>query len=435
MHSRTASNFGGAPSLRPGTFEAEHRKLRLILLTFALVLIGPLVFLVTALNQNLVTEALQREISYADILGASIQNVIDINLIKLKATNSQVSINPDFVSTLYKSVGATLLPNESNLCLYLVQDNKVISTLRKNSETRSEEITLYRKALNSFPNAELVISVAELKLGKLSRFAYLLVAVICSVCVIGLLGIYFIARKQLELAEQRSNFVSSVSHELKTPVTAIRMHAEMLSSGWIKEEEKRSQYFSSILSESERLSHLVGNVLQFATLEQALSTLELKSINLKEILSRAEKIATERAKLAGFSVEMVLPKDDSPEAFSVLINAEALDQVLSNLVDNSCKFAAKYAPNKIQLGYRIEQAGRDINLIIFIRDFGPGIALGKEQKIFEPFYRVEDEMTRKTPGTGIGLALVKALAQRMGAKVRALNLKPGAEFQLIFGQV
>jgi signal transduction histidine kinase len=239
----------------------------------------------------------------------------------------------------------------------------------------------------------------------------------------GLLGVYRLAATQLELSQKKSDFVSAVSHELKTPLTAIRMYGEMLAEGWV-EEEKRARYYQHIHDESERLSRLIQNVLTLAELERKEWQIDFKTHQPVEFVKGVSERLNSQVKRAGFEISTV----EEGEPKLIRADSDALTQILINLIDNAIKFSKDAESKKIVL--TVSQLGSDC--YIRVRDFGPGIERRKLKKIFEKFYRIDDEMTRTTRGTGIGLALVKSLADAMGAHVDVANRRPGTEFSLRF---
>lgn len=244
-------------------------------------------------------------------------------------------------------------------------------------------------------------------------------------------GLYRLGLQQIELAAQRSDFVSAVSHELKTPLTAIRMYGEMLRAGWVQDEGRRQSYYDFIFFESERLSRLIANVLQLARLTNHDAPLPLKEYTLHQLLDVVRSKVSTQAEAAGF--ELRFSEEGAAQdlvAASVLADEDAFVQIVINLVDNALKFSANAEPKRLDVGLRLLPSSLHQG-VLFVRDYGPGVAPDQMQRIFQLFYRAEDELTRHTRGTGIGLALVKALAVKMHAQVHLHNHHPGAEFQLI----
>jgi signal transduction histidine kinase len=237
----------------------------------------------------------------------------------------------------------------------------------------------------------------------------------------GLFALYRMVAVRLAFAQRRSNFAAAVSHELKTPLTAIRMYVEMLRDGLVPTEEKRREYYATLGSESERLSRLIDNVLEFSRLERGTRRLELQAAPLGPAVREVAELLRPHAERQGFRFEIEAPADLPPVRFE----RDALAQILFNLVENALKYARGAADRTVELRCRAEGA----RVALTVRDRGPGVPERRLARVFEPFYRGEDELTRETQGSGIGLALVRGLAERMGAGVSARNA-PGGGFEV-----
>ena len=234
---------------------------------------------------------------------------------------------------------------------------------------------------------------------------------------VGGLVLYRTVAARMELAQRRSDFVAAVSHELKTPLTSIRMMAEILRDGMVPSDDRRQQYYETITAESERLSRLIANVLELSRLERGTRQVDRVVGPVHELLAQVVEILGPHAKERGFTLELAL----EPDLPSASMERDALLQVLVNLVDNAIKFAANAQDKRIVLQARA--VGTE--LVLSVRDHGPGVPAGQLRRIFQPFYRGERELTRRTKGTGIGLALVAGLVQRMGGRVDARNHPEG----------
>jgi len=245
------------------------------------------------------------------------------------------------------------------------------------------------------------------------------------VMAVGFWLMYRLALSQLKLAEQQQNFVSAVSHELKTPLTSIRMYGEILQQGWASEEKKRT-YYDYIYDESDRLSRLINNVLQLANLSRNQLEIELSAHTVAELIDTVRSKTATQIEHAGFELNI----NTAPEAVghSLLIDLDSFCQVIINLVDNAIKFSRNAEQQRIDIGCQL------INnqLQFTIRDYGPGIAPDQLRRIFQLFYRSENELTRETAGTGIGLALVSQLVSAMNGEVDVVNVEPGVEFRISF---
>jgi signal transduction histidine kinase len=243
---------------------------------------------------------------------------------------------------------------------------------------------------------------------------------------LALLAVGFLLFGAVSLSERRAAFVSAVTHELRTPLTTFRMYAEMLAEGMVTDEAQRRGYYETLQRESNRLAHLVENVLAYARLERkrapkAAERVELGAF-LRDNLGRSE----ERAREAGMS--LVLELDEALEAASVLVESSAAEQVLFNLVDNACKYARGAEDPRIHV--RAERRGSRIAIVV--SDHGPGISRADAKNLFEPFSKSSERAAESAPGVGLGLALSRRLARAMGAELRYEG-KParGAAFTLL----
>ena len=258
-----------------------------------------------------------------------------------------------------------------------------------------------------------------------TTYVYALCALVLASVLIGLAALYRMVAVVLGYAERRSNFVAAVSHELKTPLTAIRMYGEMLRDGMVPSDAKRDEYYRHITTESERLSRLINNVLELARIEKGTRDVALIAGPLTPVLDEIAELARPHLAGHGFTLQVTSGPDVPP----VRYERDALMQVLWNLIDNAVKYAGSAARKQIEL--RCERAGDRV--VLSVRDHGSGVPPRHLGRIFEPFYRGENELTRRTKGTGIGLALVRGLAQRMGATVSGRNVPEGGfEVQVVF---
>jgi len=219
-----------------------------------------------------------------------------------------------------------------------------------------------------------------------------------------LAGSSFVAmdtRRQLALAQKKTDFVSNVSHELKTPLTSIRMFAELLADNRVKEPEKQNRYLRIIASESERLARLVNNVLDFARLEKNPKTYDLRQTDLHPVIERVWEAESLRLREAGFSADW----NADPGPYPAHCDTDAIAQVLVNLISN----AEKYSPDHKDIELRTHVA--DHTLQISILDRGIGVPRPLEEKIFEAFFRADDSLASGVQGSGLGLTLARRIAR------------------------
>ena len=226
-------------------------------------------------------------------------------------------------------------------------------------------------------------------------------------------------RRSRQEAQQRVNFVSNVSHEFKTPLTTIRLYTDLLLEGRIQSEEKRDHYLRTMQNESERLARLVHNVLSFSRLEQGRKTSNPESLILTEELHRILEGQRERLTNAGMTLELPEPGCQCTASF----DRDAFEQIALNLTDNAIKYAAD------GLVLRIEVTETPSTCEIRFIDRGPGIPRRQRKRIFRPFQQVDERLTRKESGTGLGLTISVQLAEDAGGSLRVDDtLGGGATF-------
>jgi len=258
-----------------------------------------------------------------------------------------------------------------------------------------------------------------------SRYSYGLSAALLVLGAIALYAGYRTVAAVVGYAERRSNFVSAVTHELKTPLTAIRMYGEMLRDDVVPEPHKRARYYRIITAESERLTRLIENVLELSRLERGQRPVSLTLGDVSSVLRETLEVLEPHASELGFSLEL----DVAPALPSVPFDRDALSQVLFNLVDNALKYGSEAQSRTVTI--RCEARGQGV--LIRVADRGPGVAPEHLRRIWQPFYRAERELTRKHKGTGIGLSLVRGLVERMGGQVTGRNTHPGFEVSIQLG--
>ncbi len=259
-------------------------------------------------------------------------------------------------------------------------------------------------------------------------YVYALCALLPATAVLGLAALYRMVSVVVSFAERRNNFVAAVSHELKTPLTAIRMYGEMLRDGMVPSDAKRQEYYCHITAESERLSRLINNVLEFSRLEKGTREMALVVGSIAPVVQEVTGLLRPHVQAQGFELDVEVGADLPPVRFE----RDALMQVLWNLVDNALKYARGASPRRIVVCCRRDGVG----VHVAVRDHGPGVPSRHLNKIFEPFYRGESELTRRNKGTGLGLALVRGLAERMGARVSGGNVGDGGfEVDIVFRPV
>jgi signal transduction histidine kinase len=229
-----------------------------------------------------------------------------------------------------------------------------------------------------------------------------------------LLAAYLLLRdvnREVQMAEMRSHFVASVSHELKTPLTAIRLFAETLVMGRAEGEQQSSEYLRTIVNESERLSRLVDNVLDFSRIEQGNKIYRMSPTCLTDVVRSAARTMQYPLSQLGFTLTVTIDENIP----SLHANADALEQAVLNLLAN----AMKYSGSARQIEMRLGRSGDEA--FIDIVDHGLGISREDQQRIFEKFYRVRSADTDPIAGTGLGLTLALHIIEAHKGQVRVTS--------------
>lgn len=212
----------------------------------------------------------------------------------------------------------------------------------------------------------------------------------------------------VKLSERRAAFVSAVTHELRTPLTTFRLYAEMLADGMVPDAEQRQSYLATLRNEAERLSRLVENVLAYARLDRGRRREQRETVSLEALLSGMETRLRERAAQA--EMELAVEVDAAARQALLTTNPSAVEQILFNLVDNACKYAAAATDRRIHVQVRLERDAVEIR----IADHGPGVAPEFAKRLFRPFSKSAREAAQTAPGIGLGLALSRRIARELG---------------------
>jgi len=213
--------------------------------------------------------------------------------------------------------------------------------------------------------------------------------------------------REMNLARLKSDFVANVSHELRTPLALIRLYAETLELGRLTAKEKYQEYFRIIREESERLTALINNILDFSRIEAGRKEYEFKETNLAELVRSTLDSYRFQIQQNGFAFE----ENISPDLPPVNVDREAIARSLLNLVNN----ALKYSKDRKFIGVSLYRSKSSINLEV--RDSGIGIPANEQEKIFEKFYRCGDPLVHNVKGSGLGLSLVRHIARAHGGDV------------------
>ncbi|UCG56441.1 MAG: GHKL domain-containing protein [Phycisphaerales bacterium] len=284
-------------------------------------------------------------------------------------------------------------------------------------------------AILDFGFGDLVLNLKETdpariakQIGRLGNVYTAIVAVVFVAVTLALASLWHNIQAQAKLVQKKDDFISAVSHELRTPLTSIRMYSEMLENNWVQSKDKLVEYYRNMRQESERLSRLIENVLDFSRIQRGRKkyTFDVGDVNVcvAEVVEMMKPYATQK----GFTIET-----DFGQPGQAAFDRDAVTQIVVNLLDNAIKYAHTAEDKTIKVRTRTERQF----MVIEVEDHGPGVPRRQHKKVFEQFYRCGAEATRETSGTGLGLALVKKFAEAHNGFVEVSKAEPkGAIFRV-----
>ena len=274
-----------------------------------------------------------------------------------------------------------------------------------------------RNLEGAFPGLTLAIKLRGTTLAaigeRFARISFLTLAALSLVLAGGIALTYRNVTKEMALARLKSDFVSNVSHELRTPLSLIRLYAETLEMGRLTSPEKYQEYYRIIRKESERLTALINNILDFSRIEAGRKEYDFRETDMSELVHNTLDSYRYQLEQSGFQFEEKI--DEVP---SMRVDREAMARSLLNLVNN----ALKYSQDRKYIGVNLYRDNGSVKLEVV--DQGIGIPHQEQQKIFEKFYRVGDPLVHNTKGSGLGLSLVRHIVQAHGGEV-AVDSAPG----------
>ncbi len=246
------------------------------------------------------------------------------------------------------------------------------------------------------------------------RMEFLILGGLSLLLACGILITYRNVMREMALARLKSDFVSNVSHELRTPLSLIRLYAETLELGRLSNQEKREEYYRIIRKESERLTALINNILDFSRIEAGRKEYEFRETDIAELVRNTLESYRYQIEQHGFTFEERISEDLPP----MRVDREAIARSLLNLVNN----ALKYSQQEKYLGVNLYRENGSVKLEVV--DHGIGISRPEQHKIFEKFYRVGDPLVHNTKGSGLGLSLVRHIVEAHGGEVSVESM-PG----------
>jgi signal transduction histidine kinase len=268
-----------------------------------------------------------------------------------------------------------------------------------------------RNLEGAFPGLTLAIKLPGTTLAAMGQHfvhtGFLILGVISLLLTGGIVMTHRNISREMALARLKSDFVSNVSHELRTPLSLIRLYAETLEMGRLKSADKYQEYYSIIRKESERLTALINNILDFSRIEAGRKEYDFRQTDLRELVRNTLESYRYQIEQSGFAFEEKIAEDVPP----LSVDREAMARSLLNLVNN----ALKYSQDQKYIGVNLFRDNGTVKLEVV--DHGIGIPQAEQQKIFDKFYRVGGPLVHNTKGSGLGLSLVRHIVRAHGGEV------------------
>jgi signal transduction histidine kinase len=307
---------------------------------------------------------------------------------------------------------------EKNHVVMMVHPKHEATPLAASAGWDGGEPEVERNLEGAFPNLTLAIKLPGTTLAALGQHfvhtSFFILGAISLLLTGGIVMTHRNISREMALARLKSDFVSNVSHELRTPLSLIRLYAETLEMGRLKSPEKYQEYYSIIRKESERLSALINNILDFSRIEAGRKEYDFRQTDMRELVRNTLESYRYQIEQSGFAFEEKISDDIPP----LSVDREAMARSLLNLVNN----ALKYSQDQKYIGVNLFRDNGSVKLEVV--DHGIGIPQGEQQKIFDKFYRVGDPLVHNTKGSGLGLALVRHIVQAHGGEV-SVDSVPG----------
>lgn len=291
----------------------------------------------------------------------------------------------------------------------------------QNEWAKLNELTLLDSTTLDYPLTIWKISVYGEKMSPYPVWIWggvLIALLLASVALLGF-SLWREYTRTVRQARQQVDFVSQVSHELKTPLTNITLYAELLREGLDDDQTHEIRYVDVITQEGQRLSRLIQNILTFTRQPK----LHLQQVDVASLMAEIVHIFTPALQAKGMEIQLTC----SPNII-LRSDRDVITQIISNFLSNAEKYAAQ--------GKRVDIAVANVagQVEIAVRDYGPGIAEPEMKMIFRPFYRIKSSITEGVSGTGIGLTIASQLAQRLQGSIHVTAENPGVRFTLVLPQ-
>jgi signal transduction histidine kinase len=300
---------------------------------------------------------------------------------------------------------------EKNHVVMMVHPRHESAPLAASAGWDGGEPEVERNMEGAFPGLTLAIKLPGTTLAatgqRFVRTSFLVLGAISLLLTGGIVMTHRNISREMALARLKSDFVSNVSHELRTPLSLIRLYAETLEMGRLKSADKYQEYYSIIRKESERLTALINNILDFSRIEAGRKEYDFRQTDMRELVRNTLESYRYQIEQSGFAFEEKIAEDVPP----LSVDREAMARSLLNLVNN----ALKYSQDQKYIGVNLFRDNGSVKLEVV--DHGIGIPQGEQQKIFDKFYRVGDPLVHNTKGSGLGLSLVRHIVQAHGGEV------------------
>jgi signal transduction histidine kinase len=305
---------------------------------------------------------------------------------------------------------------QNEICLALLDDNaKPVAISRANFQAGWKRPFVATEIGDALPHWEVAAYLVNpVQLTQAARTAKITLGLLVAVLVLAIgVGSWLIVRSlnaELKLARQKTDFVGNVSHELKTPLTSIRMFSELLAEGRVADAAKQRSYLQIITAEAARLTRLINNVLDFSRMERGEKKYNFQPCDLAGVVRGVEQAFRPHLEAGGFKFVCELP--DAPIA--VRGDADALSQIIVNLLSN----AEKYSNGGKEIVLQVSRRESPLpHAEIKVLDRGSGVPRGSGEKIFEKFYRAHDSLASGIQGSGLGLTIARQIARAHGGDV------------------
>ena len=269
------------------------------------------------------------------------------------------------------------------------------------------------------PEENLGIATVVFKNQGVFFYIFLLILIILT---FGLYFTMFIVNNELRISQLKSNFISTVSHEFKSPLTAIRQMAEMLNDGRVPADDRKQKYYKAMLKETNRLNLLINNMLDFSKMEVGQKSFHFEKGNLADI---TEEMVLSMRNYWGdkdFEIAFIL-NDIIPNSY---FDKESIKQVLQNLIDNACKYSGN------SKNVEIEVKTDNTNILLTVKDYGIGIKEKDVKELFNRFFRSDDVLEQRIKGSGIGLTIVKQIIEKHRGELHVKSeYGIGSQFEVV----